>query len=97
MTGFLWLLLLLGLLFASLPFVADKTFLGLPVLKQDKKMGLRLFELVCAYGLFVLCGRLLEGSVTQVKTQGWAFYAVTALFFIVAAAPAFIWRYLWKR
>lgn len=93
----LWLLLGAGVLLASLSFVGERMFLGLPVLKSPKTPLLRLCEFLLAYVLFLLLGRVFEGSLSQVSEQGWAFYAVTALLFVVAAAPAFIWRYLWKK
>ena len=96
MSGYSWLLLGAGFLFASLPFLADNTFLGLPILKTRKSGWLRVVEYLLAYVAFLLLGRFFEGTVTQVMSQGWAFYAVTFLLFVVAATPAFIWRYLWK-
>lgn len=97
MSGLFWLLLGAGFLFASLPFVADKTLFGLPLLKAAKTPLIRIAEFLCLYAAFVLLGRAFEASVTQVASQGWAYYAVTFLLFVVAATPAFIWRYLWKR
>ena len=97
MTVSLWLLLGAGVLLASLSFVGERLFLGLPVLKSPKTPWMRVLEFVLTYVLFVVLGRVLEGSLSQVLEQGWAFYAVTFLLFVVAAAPAFIWRYLWKK
>ena len=93
----LWLLLGAGVLLASLPFSGEQRFLGWPVLKSKKSTLLRLCEFLLAYALFLVLGRVFEGSLSQVSEQGWAFYAVTLLLFVVAAAPAFIWRYLWKK
>ena len=92
----LWLLLGAGVLLASLSFLGERRFLGLPVLKSAKTPLLRVCEFLLAYAFFLLLGRIFEGSLSQVSGQGWAFYAVTFLLFVVAAAPAFIWRYLWK-
>ena len=58
---------------------------------------MRVLEYVIAYAISILVGRLLEAQVGQVNKQGWQFYVVTFLLFIVAAFPAFAWRYLWRR
>lgn len=93
----MWLLLVVGFVLASLPFVSERLFVGLPVLKKPKTARLRMVEFVLAYAVFVWVGRWFESSVSQVAVQAWAFYVSTALLFVVAAAPAFIWRYLWQK
>ena len=85
MSAWGWLLLFVGIVLASLPFV-------LPL-----KNSLRVFAFIAAYGLFVLSGRMIEAHLSQNAAQGWAFYAVTFLLFVVAGFPGFIWRYLWKK
>jgi hypothetical protein len=98
MTASGWILLGAGLVLASLPFLGERFFLGLPLLRAPrKKLWLRLVEFLLAYALFILIGLALEKSQGQIASQGWAFYAVTFLLFVVAAFPAFAHRYLWGR
>lgn len=56
-----------------------------------------LLAFIVAYAVFLLLGRAIEASLGQVAVQGWAFYAVTFLLFVVAGFPAFVWRYLWHK
>lgn len=58
---------------------------------------MRLLAFMAAYALFLLLGRAIEANLGQVAVQGWAFYAVTFLLFVVAGFPAFVWRYLWHK
>lgn len=93
-----WILLGAGLVLASLPFMGERFFLGLPLLRAvRKKSWLRVVEFLLAYVLFLLVGLALEKSMGQIASQGWAFYAVTFLLFVVAAFPAFAHRYLWGK
>ncbi|GHA77708.1 hypothetical protein GCM10009007_18330 [Formosimonas limnophila] len=93
-----WVLLGAGLVLASLPFMGERFFLGLPLLRAArKKPWLHVVEFLLAYGLFVVVGLALEKTLGQIASQGWAFYAATFLLFVVAAFPAFAHRYLWDR
>lgn len=83
-----------GLVLATLPMLGDRSLLAVPMLKNSKSAWLRVLEFVIAYGLWIGLGRFLESQVGQVNAQGWQFYAVTFLMFVVAAFPAFTWRYL---
>lgn len=91
------LLLVVWFFLASLPFLGCQLFMGLPVFKKPKPNRFRVLEFILSYGLFVLIGTAFERSTSQVAVQGWAFYATTLLLFLVAASPAFMWRYLWKK
>lgn len=86
-----------GLVLATLPMLGDRSILAIPLLKSSKSAWMRVLEFAIAYALWIMLGRLLEAQVGQVNKQGWQFYAVTFLLFIVAAFPAFTWRYLWRR
>ena len=97
MTVWGWLLLLSGVVLASLPFATERFFLGAPLFKQAKLSYWRALEFIVAYAIFIALGRWIEGSISQNTVQGWAFYAVTFLLFVVAGFPAFIWRYLWQK
>lgn len=93
-----WGLALLVSMFvlASLPFLGKRSFLGVPLLSKNKSAWLAVLEFILAYGVLMLIGYLIEGHLGQNAVQGWAFYAVTFLLFLVAAFPAFAWRHLWK-
>ena len=89
-----WVVLLLALLAATLPFVNER-LLGLLPLKR-KTLAIRFAELVVLYLVVVAVGLLFERRVGQIAPQGWEFYAVTGALFIVLAFPGFTWRYLLK-
>ena len=92
----IWVILA-GLVLATLPMLGDRSVFAIPLLKSSKSAWVRVLEFVIAYAIWILVGRLLEVQVGQVNKQGWQFYVVTFLLFIVAAFPAFAWRYLWRR
>ena len=54
-------------------------------------------EFLLAYAVWIAIGKAFEAQAGQVAKQGWEFYAVTFLLFVIAAFPAFVWRYLWRR
>ena len=92
----IWVILA-GLVLATLPMLGDRSVFAIPLLKSSKSAWVRVLEFVIAYAIWILVGRLLEAQVGQVNKQGWQFYVVTFLLLIVAAFPAFAWRYLWRR
>ena len=92
----IWVILA-GLVLATLPMLGDRSVFAIPLVKSSKSAWVRVLEFVIAYAIWILVGRLLEVQVGQVNKQGWQFYVVTFLLFIVAAFPAFAWRYLWRR
>ena len=92
----IWVILA-GLVLATLPMLGDRSVFAIPLLKSSKSAWVRVLEFVIAYAIWILVGRLLEAQVGQVNKQGWQFYVVTFLLFMVAAFPAFAWRYLWRR
>ena len=77
--------------------LGERNLLGIPMLKQPKAPWLRTVEFLAAYLIWIMLGRILEAQAGQIAKQGWQFYAVTLLLFVVAAFPGFIWRYLWRR
>ncbi len=92
----MWVIVV-GWVLATLPMLGDRSLLALPLLKTAKSAWVRVFEFILAYVIWIAFGRFLESQVGQVNAQGWQFYAVTFLMFLVAAFPAFTWRYLWRR
>ncbi len=97
MGGAAFWVILVGLVLATLPLLGDRSLFAVPLLKKPKTAWVRVLEFVVAYGLWIAFGRLLEGQAGQVNQQGWQFYTITFLLFVVAAFPAFTWRYLWRR
>ena len=90
-----WLVVVVALLAANLPFV-NQRLLGVVPLRAPKPLALRLAELVLMYFVAGGLGLLLEHRAGQIAPQRWEFYAITGALFITFAFPGFIWRYLWK-
>jgi hypothetical protein len=91
-----WLLLLLALLAANLPFLTERMCLIGPK-RPGKAMGWRLLELLLLLALVIGVGRYLEFRQGQIHPQGWEFYAAMACLFLTFAFPGFVWRYLQPR
>ncbi len=94
-TASVWVVLLVALLAANLPFVNDRLF-GAVAVGRRKTLAMRFGELVVLYFLAGGVGLLFERRAGQIAAQGWEFYAVTGALFIVLAFPGFTWRYLMK-
>lgn len=94
-TASIWLVLLLALGAANLPFVSQR-LLGVLPLAGGKSLPVRLAELVVLYFLVGGIGLLLEKRAGQIAPQGWEFYAITGTLFLTFAFPGFVWRYLAK-
>lgn len=88
-----WLVVLLAVLLANLPFINERLFVFGPR-KDVKSVGWRLLELLLFAALLIVIGRVLEGRQAQVQEQGWPFYAVVCCLFLTLAFPGFAWRYL---
>ena len=95
-TASVWLVALLALLAANLPFVSNRLFAVIP-LKVPKNLALRVAELLVWYLVTGAAGLFLEQRTGQIAPQGWEFYAITGTLFITLAFPGFIYRYLFKR
>ena len=91
-----WLVLLVALVAANLPFANDRLFGLIPLRAAHKLLAVRLGELVLFYFLTGAVGLLFERRLGQISPQGWEFYAVSAALFVVLAFPGFTWRYLIK-
>ncbi len=96
LTASVWLVILLALAAANLPFVSQRLF-GLLALRAPKSLAVRLAELLVLYFVVGGIGLLLEQRAGQVAPQGWEFYAVTGALFATLAFPGFVWRYLVRR
>ena len=91
------IVLIAGFVLASLPLIGKRGFFGIPMLKFNKKPWMRIVEFLALYAIWIAIGKAFEAQAGQVKAQDWEFYAVTLLLFVIAAFPAFVWRYLWRR
>jgi hypothetical protein len=91
----IWLVLLLSLAAANLPFLSTKVLGVLPP-KKPKSLGLRALELLVLYFIAGSVGLLLEKRAGQIAPQTWEFYAITFTLFVTFAFPGFVYRYLFK-
>jgi hypothetical protein len=92
-----WLVILLAVLAANLPFINERVFGVLPWRSTAKPFWLRLLELFVLYLALGLIAFVLEARMGNRFRQGWEFYAVTGCLFIVLAYPGFVHRYLRRR
>ncbi len=92
-----WLVILLAVVTANLPFLNERLFALFSLKKPIKSFWLRLFELIIFYFLVLGVAYLLEANMGNVFSQHWEFYAVTACLFVVFSFPGFVFRYLRKR
>lgn len=88
-----WLVLLVAVIAANLPFVNERLFVVGPS-RAPKVIGWRLLELVVLWGLTLGLGFALEARAGQIQSQGWEFYAALGFAFLTFAFPGFVWRYL---
>lgn len=91
-----WLLLLVAVAGANLPFLNQRGF-GVIPRRTPKTLGVHLLELFVCYLLVGGLGRALEKADGQIYPQGWEFYATTGALFLTLAFPGFVYRYLYKR
>lgn len=92
----IWLLMLIAVVAANLPFVNERLFIIGPR-RPDKSLGWRLFELLLMWCATLGIGVALEAYAGQRQPQGWEFYAAFGFLFLTLAFPGFIWRYLRRR
>ncbi len=91
-----WLLIVIALLLANLPFLTDNLF-GVIPRRGPKPLWLRLLELAVFYVVVGMISRLLEGRIGNVFEQAKEFYMLTVPLFVTLAFPGFVLRYLRKR
>ena len=97
-TAAVWLLILLALLCANLPFINERVF-AVWTLKalSPKTFLLRVVELLLLYLIVGAVGVAFERLIGNVFAQRWEFYAITLSLFVVMAFPGFVFRYLLRR
>ncbi len=93
----IWLVIILALVAANLPFLSNRFFLVFPWKRAPKSLAVRLGELVILYFIVGFIGRGLEAKIGQIYPQHWEFYAVTLAMFLVLAFPGYVLRYMVRR
>jgi hypothetical protein len=97
----IYVLIALALVAANLPFLSERVLAVLPVKRSGvaiaKPFWARLLELLVLYLLVGFVGMGFEASLGNVFPQGWQFYAITLVLFLVLAFPGFVYRYLMRR
>jgi len=88
-----WLVLLVAIVAANLPFANERLFVVGPK-RAPKAVGWRIVELVLALTLTLALGFTLEARIGQIQPQDWQFYVAFGFFFVTLAFPGFVWRYL---
>lgn len=91
-----WVVVLIALLLANLPFVSDRVLVFWP-LQKTKSLLIRLIELGVFYFLVGGAALALEHHAGQITPQKWEFYAITVTLFATFAFPGFVYRYLLKK
>ncbi|MFY9136768.1 DUF2818 family protein [Zwartia sp.] len=95
-----WLLILLAVVAANLPFINERLFAVVPIKRfvgGIKPFWVRVLELLFWYGVIGLLGMLFERMIGNTFTQRWEFYVTALSLFVVLAFPGFVGRYLLKR
>lgn len=93
-----WLVIVLALLAANLPFINERLFAIVPLKSgASKPVWVRLIELLVWYAIVGGIAYLLESRIGNTFSQTWEFYAVTGCLFLVFAFPGYVHRYLRKR
>jgi hypothetical protein len=92
-----WLVILLGVTAANLPFLNERIFALIPFSQPKKPIWMRLVELVVLYFVVGAIGYALESRIGNAFSQRWEFYAITGCLFLVLAFPGFVYRYLRRR
>ena len=90
-----WLVLVLALVAANLPFVSQRLMVVVRH-RTTKGLGLRLAELLVFYFLVGGVALALENHSGQIAAQGWEFYPITLAMFVTLSFPGFVFRYLLK-
>ncbi len=95
-TASVWIVLLLALVLANMPFVSNRLLAVYP-LSFSKNLAVRLAELLVCYLLVGGVALYLEQRNGQIAPQGWEFYTITGTLFLTFAFPGFTYRYLFKQ
>ncbi len=92
-----WLVVLLAVLAANVPFANQRLFAVVPLGASRKSAWIRIGELIVLYFAVGALGFMLEARAGNRFEQGWQFYAITFCLFLVFAFPGFTYQYLVRR
>ncbi len=92
----IFVLLLVALVAANLPFLLERKLLLIKVGARRKGFGWRLMELTLLYFVVGAIALAIESRQGQIYPQTWEFYAITYCLFLVFAYPGFVYCYLWR-
>jgi hypothetical protein len=95
-SGAVWLVLVVALVAANLPFVNERLLVVGPR-RDPKGLAWRLLELLLLGAATLGLGFALEARIGQRQPQGWEFFAALGCMFLTFAFPGFVWRYLRRR
>ena len=91
-----WLIILLSIVIANLPWLSNKLFLVFEV-GNKKSLAWVLTELISLYLVWGLVLMFIENQVVgNIHNQDWEFYVVTFCLFIIFTFPGFIYKVIWK-
>jgi hypothetical protein len=92
---FIWILLIIAIIAANLPWLGERFFFFFnPPGQQEKRVWMRLLEWFVLYLLVGFIAMGLEKKATgNIYQQDWEFYVVTLCLFVVFAIPGFVYRY----
>lgn len=93
MSAPMYVLLLVALVCANLPFAGSKWF-GMKTLPQ-KRFVHHLAEWLLGFAFVAVLAYALEAQSGAVHRQGWAFYVVVVCLYLIFAFPGFVLRYFW--
>ena len=95
-----WLVIILALLAANMPFFNERLLAFIPLKRTEvaykKSILLRLMELIFLYASVAFFSYFLESNSGNTFPQDWQFFAITSCLFIVFSYPGFVFRYLRK-
>ena len=92
-----WLVILVALVAANLPFLNQRIFALVPRKSPQRKgIALQLAEWLVLYLLVGLFSLTLERNAGQIYPQGWQFYATTLAMFATLAFPGFVYSHLMR-
>lgn len=89
-----WLVLVLAVILANVPFLTSRFLFFLK--PPHKSFVLELFEFLVYFIVMGLISHVLESKTGNAHTQELSFYVVVFCVFVCLAFPGFVYRYFWK-
>lgn len=92
-----WLLLLIGLVAANLPWIGERFFFVVAP-KGGKRIWMRLLEWLVLYAVVGLVAVGMERKFYgEIHSQNWEFFVVTVCLFLVFSLPGFVYHAILKK